>query len=629
MRYHLRFIHKSFVALILVISILCNGSIIGIENGQYFQNAQTLYTLGLFKGTNNGFELTKRSTRAEAAVMLVRLLGEEENVLNASLNGHPFSDVPKWANPYIDYLYNNGLTNGISAKAYGSGQQITASQYTTMILRALNYSDQDGLYQWDKSLEFAKEIGLMTEEELTNFQPLAHNSMYRDDMVKLSYNGLFTKIKDTDIVLVESLFNRGAIEHSHLQEAMAEDTQLNETFTTITPLPTESPMPTETPIPTQTPEPISDYTEMKGVWISYLELQRLFKTYNSEAAFRDAVVSMYDNIDELGLNTVFVQVRPFADALYPSDYYPWSYIISGTEGVNPGYDPLEILIDEAHQKDLKIEAWINPFRIRLANSTTALSANNVANTWLKDGSNRVLQTKGGVIYNPANQDARDFITNGVIEIVENYNIDGIHFDDYFYPSTDLDYDSVDYNTYKSNGGVLSQPAWRRENVNIFIKQVYSAIKNINPSVAFGISPQGSMEANFNQQFIDVEKWVSNVGYIDYICPQIYYGYLHSKYPYKTVVEQWDDMIKEDTVKLYIGMAAYKIGREDKWAGSTGIREWIDGVELLKSMILDARDTDHYGGFMLYRYNYLDANNTEGVYIDQMTKEIEAMKNILE
>ncbi|PKM48981.1 MAG: hypothetical protein CVV02_18025 [Firmicutes bacterium HGW-Firmicutes-7] len=598
---------KNVVASIIAICIiaLSFSSINAVIGGKYINNANTLQTLGLFKGTQNGFELTKTSTRAEAAVMLVRLLGKETQATQEYVETvHPFTDVPTWANPYINYLYSTGLTKGISEVSYGSGNQVTGNEYTTMLLRALGYNDQEGLYKWDESLEYSISVGLLNQQELTALKPTANKALLRDEMVKLSYKSLTTSAKGMDKILVEDLLAQHAISADNLNKATKTDKELARAVNINN----------------------TENVEMRAVWISYLELQKIFAANKSEKEFQQTIKKYYDNINGLGLNTVIVQVRPFSDAIYPSKYYPWSYIINGKEGIAPSFDPFKIMVDEAHKQGLKIEAWINPFRIRAAGSKAELSSVNKAILWQSDGSNRVIKINEGTFFNPANQEVRTLITQGVVELIDNYDVDGIHFDDYFYPSTDLSYDKLDYDQYTSSGGKLSQQDWRRENVNLLVKGVYSQIKERDPSVQFGISPQGSFEANYNQQFIDTEKWLANGGYVDYICPQIYFGYNHSKYPYSALIEKWDKAIKNDNVKLYIGIAAYKIGREDNWAGN-GKREWIEDKRLLQTMTLDARQKKNYGGFILYRYDYLFKSGPE--YVEQMNDEIEGLKSILQ
>ncbi|MEG2203750.1 MAG: family 10 glycosylhydrolase, partial [Oscillospiraceae bacterium] len=293
--------------------------------------------------------------------------------------------------------------------------------------------------------------------------------------------------------------------------------------------------------------------------------------------------------------------RPFGDALYASDIFPWSYVLTGEEGNDPGYDPLAIMVQKAQEHGLRIEAWINPYRVRAKGSPKAICAENPVNAYLKSGSNAVIRYDGGTYYNPASQAARDLITEGVIEIIKNYAVDGIHFDDYFYPTTDAAFDASDYRAYRSSGGSMALADWRRENVNKLVRQVYAAVKQEKSSVLFGISPQARIDTNYNVQYADVGKWLSGSGYVDYICPQIYFGFEHDTAPYSTLLDSWNQMAKGSGVDLYVGLAVYKCGVADGGAGSAK-NEWINTDAMLEHQVEEARGKSAYAGFVLYRYD---------------------------
>ena len=373
------------------------------------------------------------------------------------------------------------------------------------------------------------------------------------------------------------------------------------------------------------PSAVSPSGEVRAVWFSYLDLSGMVKNQTA-SSFRSAIGAAFSNVANDGYNTVFVQVRPFGDALYESDYFPWSYLLTGTEGVDPGYDPLAIMVEEAHSRGLSIVAWINPYRVRNANNMShGLSAGNQASVWLKAGSEAVVEYAGGIYYNPGSDDARELIVAGVREIVENYAVDGIHFDDYFYPSTDSAFDSATYQAYRSGGGSLSLGDWRRANVDELVREVYAAIKGIDSSVCFGISPQGNTSINYDEQYIDVEEWLSNPGYVDYICPQVYYGFENDTCPFSATVAEWNSLIRQSGIELYIGISASKIGLTDQWAGS-GSEEWVENDDMLARMVSQARGSSHYGGFCMYSYRSLYAPDA-GV-ADQVEREKDALAEIL-
>lgn len=367
---------------------------------------------------------------------------------------------------------------------------------------------------------------------------------------------------------------------------------------------------------------VSPGGEYRAVWISYLELGGML-TGKTAGQFRSNIAAAYDNAKNLGCNTVIVHVRPFGDALYRSDYYPTSYLITGSEGDPLPFDPLKIMLEEAHNRGLTFEAWLNPYRVR-PRTGKPLCSTNPAQQYINSGSDTVYQTaNGGIFYNPGSREAIDLIVNGVREIVRNYDVDAIHFDDYFYASTDS---SIDSALYAANGGGKSLAAWRRQNVNTMVREVYAAVKAEKPSVRFGISPQGNTGINYDTLYADVATWLANPGYVDYICPQIYYGFQNATCPYSSVLKEFSGMIKVSGIDLYVGLAAYKIGNEDTYAGAAGKYEWQQNSDLLSRMVTEARGANHYKGFCLYSYSSVAAP-AAGVQ-SQVQAELSALSKIL-
>lgn len=353
---------------------------------------------------------------------------------------------------------------------------------------------------------------------------------------------------------------------------------------------------------------------MKGIWISYLELQNV--DFSTEESFRADIGQLFENCKNMGLNTVIVHVRSFGDAYYKSDLFPYSHIMTGTQGHSPGFDPLEIMVDMAHDTGLRFEAWINPYRVKLYNHPKELSADNPA---LKD--ELTITVESGIYYNPALQEVRDLVTAGVVEIVESYNVDGIHFDDYFYPDTAEEIDRKEYAAYT---GSLSLADWRRENVNMLVKQVYAAIKQVDEDVVFGISPQGNDDNNYHMQYSDIALWLREEGYADYIMPQLYWGFDYltksgsDRYGFKNLSYEWSQYKKADEVKLYIGLGAYRIGAGDGGANPQG--EWDSGENMAR-MIQVVKANPQLSGYALYSYNSLFDHSE---YKDIKTAEISAI-----
>ena len=351
--------------------------------------------------------------------------------------------------------------------------------------------------------------------------------------------------------------------------------------------------------------------EFRAVWIAYYD----FKTTGyTEKEFRDHVCNMFNEVAAMNMNAVVVHVRPFSDAMYPSEYFPWSKYCSGVQGKDPGFDPLKIMVTEAHARGLEFHAWLNPYRI--SNTTTnvsTLSIDHPARMYrtdsIKSNDRNVLTYDGKLYYNPASAEVQELIVNGIREIVENYDVDGIHFDDYFYPSLGKNYktnfDATEYEAYKkkqiaAKKSYLSIADWRRENVNKLVRTIYATIKEINPKVVYGISPGGFMDAlrANDKYYVDFDTWVSYDGYIDYLCPQLYWSNDHSIYPYNEILQRFADAVKNPDVKLYVGVGAYKAGIKTEGT------DWYKNPNVLKNMIIKGRATEGVDGFILFDYSHI-------------------------
>lgn len=353
------------------------------------------------------------------------------------------------------------------------------------------------------------------------------------------------------------------------------------------------------------PEKEEKADEIRAVWISVYDMADLKGM--SEGGFRAKCENMFKDISERGLNHVFVQVRPSGDALYKSEIFPWSKYISGEQGVSPGYDPLEIFLKTAHSFDLKLHAWINPYRVSSTSSDMAkLSETNPARRMYNDNPRDVYLSTEGIYYNPASEKVQKLILDGVREIVKNYDVDGIHIDDFFYPTTDEEIDKNEYEEYKGHSGKASLDEWRRNQVNAFVSGMYSAVKSEKKNVIVSISPSADIVADTNVHYADVTLWCSEKGYCDWIIPQVYYGFENEYLPYRKSVNQWKELVATEDVKLVIGLASYKCGAEDLYAGK-GKEEWQKNEDILCRQLKYLRKKD-CDGFSLFSYNSLAIPN---------------------
>ena len=357
-----------------------------------------------------------------------------------------------------------------------------------------------------------------------------------------------------------------------------------------------------TPEPSADPNPALPAGEWRAVWVSYLEWAAM--DFSTEDAFRAGVVQLLDNCAGLGLNTVLAQVRPFGDALYRSTLFPWSHLCTGVQGQDPGFDPLDVLLQEAHTRGISVEAWVNPYRLR---SSAAMPPNladgNLANThpeW-------VCTVDEGLYLNPAVSAAADYVVQGVAELVQNYAVDGIHFDDYFYPTTDESIDAAQF----AASGAGNLAAWRRENVTALVRAVHDTVKAADPTLRFGISPQGNPDNDENQQYSDVTGWLASGGgdaVVDYLCPQVYWGQgfaLHNgstRFAFENIVPAWLAYPRAADVALYFGLGAYRVGVGDGGSNENSLSGWSTG-RALADQVAFLREQGA-GGWALYRYGSL-------------------------
>ena len=338
--------------------------------------------------------------------------------------------------------------------------------------------------------------------------------------------------------------------------------------------------------------------EMRGVWVSYMELSMENKSSKTQKAFEDKFTEIAQKCRESGFNTLIVQVRPFCDALYKSSYFPWSHILTGTQGENPQYDALQIMCDICKENNLKIHAWINPYRVSSNETPKKLSDNN---PYIKN-SEIGIKTDNGIFLDPSNEAAQQLICDGVKEIAENYDVDGIQFDDYFYPTEDEGFDKKQYEAYIEKYGKensMSLDNWRMQNVNTLICKVYRTIKSVDSSVEFGISPQGNI-GNNDGLYADVKSWCTCKGFADYICPQIYFSLENPALTFEYCLDSWTSLDFDENVKLYVGLGGYKASN-----GEYDEETWLLSDSILADEYDILRNNKSVRGFMLYSYSCLE------------------------
>ena len=363
-----------------------------------------------------------------------------------------------------------------------------------------------------------------------------------------------------------------------------------------------------------------NYKTVKAVWISYIDFADIL-TGKSESQFRKNFEKVCENAVDFGINTLICHVRAFGDAVYPSEYFAWSQMVADV-GKNPGFDPLKIMIEISHKHNLSFHAWLNPFRTFLNTQISKVPNSTIFKKWYNDSSKKgryIVKEGDRWYYNPGEPEVRELILNGVKEIINNYSVDGIHFDDYFYPTMKASFDEKSYKAY-SGGKALD--VWRRENITKFVKSVYDAVKEKNKNIVFGISPQANIENNMIEMYADVKLWATKNGYVDYLCPQIYYSYKSETLNFTTALNDWKNLVTASNVKLMVGLSPYRIGWYDKWAcpicskdekhnpatQSCGKYGWVtskvSNSNILERQYNDSMAVSKCKGVFLYSYTYL-------------------------
>jgi uncharacterized lipoprotein YddW (UPF0748 family) len=345
-------------------------------------------------------------------------------------------------------------------------------------------------------------------------------------------------------------------------------------------------------IPIQLPiEYIENEAEVRAVWVATVNNIDI-PLHTSEAQYKAEITEILDTLVTYHFNTVFLQVRPMNDAFYPSEYAPFSRYLTGIEGQDPGWDVLEFWIEEGHKRGIEIHAWLNPYRV---STGTGSKESQLAllhdDNFAKLHPDLVLQDLSGrLILNPGENQVRAYIKNIVQELMSEYNIDGIHFDDYFYSYNGMD-NAEDAATYERTKEIDQSLAdWRRENVNILVSDLFSIVESYNVSesetVKFGISPFGIWQSqglegsntspytleSYHDQYADTKKWVEE-GWLHYIMPQFYWEFDHSSAPYADLVDWWAELCSENEVDLIIGHGFYRFA-DGSWEAENELMEQL-------------------------------------------------------
>ena len=364
-------------------------------------------------------------------------------------------------------------------------------------------------------------------------------------------------------------------------------------------------------------KPVFRKDMFRGVWVATVENIDFSKTGSADE-FRKNFIELVNRLKSIHATAVIFQIRPMNDAFYPSELNPWSRFMTGKEGGNFGkFDPLSFMIRECHKRNIEFHAWLNPYRVmhNVKKSTGAALQELTKKNYARLHPDQVLNVPGNngqrlLILDPGHPEVQYFLLSTVREIVMEYDVDAIHFDDYFYPYEGTgNADSATYQKY--NPGKLSIEDWRRNNVTLMIASVSRMIRTINVqqkrNVKFGISPfgiwanqkrmkQGSLTGgseSYFKQYADTRLWVKS-GYLDYIAPQLYWTFGHNTAPYAHLTDWWANTVRGTKTKLYIGHSVARLGEN---------QEWSNPLEIYNQMRYNTMLPNVHGS-ILYSYSKL-------------------------
>ncbi|MGX1192112.1 uncharacterized lipoprotein YddW (UPF0748 family) [Metabacillus sp. SLBN-84] len=361
--------------------------------------------------------------------------------------------------------------------------------------------------------------------------------------------------------------------------------------------------------------------ELRAAWMaSVLNIDWPSKPGLPIETQKEEFIRYLDEQEAMGMNAVVMQIKPTADAFYPSEYGLWSEYLTGVQGKDPGYNPLSFMVEEAHKRNMEFHAWFNPYRITMSLGKPAELSD--IGKLHKDHPARknpewVIPYGQQLYFDPGHPEVQQFVIDGILEVVKQYDIDAVHMDDYFYPYKIAGVPFPDQASYQKYG--MSQFSnvedWRRSNVNNLVKDINQAIKTEKPYVKFGISPFGvwrnksvdptgsdtqAGQTNYDDLYADTRTWINN-GYIDYIAPQLYWNIGLPVADYAKLLDWWTQEVKGKNVHLYIGQATYKINTV-----SNGVQNWFNPEEMPNQIKLN-RTYNEFDGSMHFSAKDLRKN----------------------
>lgn len=329
-----------------------------------------------------------------------------------------------------------------------------------------------------------------------------------------------------------------------------------------------------------------DKRQMRGAWLTTVRNIDWPSEPGLSADEQKAELDEWlDESVDMGLNAVFLHARPTADAVYDSELEPWARYLTGEQGGDPGYDPLEYAVEEAHKRGLELHAWFNPYRVGLQDPDVE---NLTEDHPVKQNPDWLVDFGKEAYVDPGNPEVREWVTSVIMDVVERYDVDGMHFDDFFYPYPQEGATFDDDATWEEYGGDFDDRGdWRRDNVNQLMRDVHGQIQETKPWVSFGVSPFGiwrndstdpsgspsSGLQSYDAQYADTRTWIQE-GTVDYVAPQLYWERGFSTADYEAMTDWWADEVEGTDVDLYVGQGAYRLG-ESGWTDDDALSTQLD------------------------------------------------------
>jgi uncharacterized lipoprotein YddW (UPF0748 family) len=365
--------------------------------------------------------------------------------------------------------------------------------------------------------------------------------------------------------------------------------------------------------------------EMRGLWVATVaNIDWPSRKGLDEKQQKRELIDILDRAHRIGFNTIVLQVRPAADALYRSGLEPWAAWLTGRQGQDPGYDPLAFAIEEAHARGLQLHAWINPFRAGNTADTAVLAPTHVWNA-----RHDLVRVYGGNLWmDPGDPESHERSIRAIRDIVERYDVDGIHADDYFYPYQIND--SVtkrvvpfpDDSTYARYGNGGNRDDWRRENINRFVERMYREVHAVKPNVAVGLSPFGIWRPGYPETirgldafasiYADSRKWLQQ-GWVDYFVPQLYWAIGAQQQSFPVLLDWW---VAQSSAKRHVwpGLAAYRVQNNTPTAFS--MEEIPSQMRIVREKLPEPGEVLYNTKSSLYRLEGRIGESVKGVYADR-------------